>query len=308
MKIDRLLGITIYLLNHNRTTAQRLADRFEVSVRTIIRDIDTLCMAGIPVVSSYGVDGGYEILDTFKMEKQVAGENDYKYIISALEGFASAYDSKEIRSTLEKIELVSGGNPSDVVLDFGVLHENETINDKLSVLNRGIKERKIVQFDYTNERNIKKKFRVEAVATMYKWYSWYLIGYYSKYDDYCIFKLVRMENLSITDTENSKIHNVSEVKEMLNNKKDNREYIKIKIYCCSEIKIKCQEYLNGVIEESFDNGDIIFSINVPKDEQFWFGTLISFGNKVKVLEPKEISDKICDICVEILKNYDRELS
>lgn len=180
MKIDRLLGITIYLLNHNRTTAQRLADRFEVSVRTIIRDIDTLCMAGIPVVSSYGVDGGYEILDTFKMEKQVAGENDYKYIISALEGFASAYDSKEIRSTLEKIELVSGGNPSDVVLDFGVLHENETINDKLSVLNRGIKERKIVQFDYTNERNIKKKFRVEAVATMYKWYSWYLIGYYSK--------------------------------------------------------------------------------------------------------------------------------
>lgn len=52
MKIDRLLGITIYLLNHNRTTAQRLADRFEVSVRTIIRDIDTLCMAGIPVVSS----------------------------------------------------------------------------------------------------------------------------------------------------------------------------------------------------------------------------------------------------------------
>ena len=64
MKIDRLLGITIYLLNHNRTTAQRLADRFEVSVRTIIRDIDTLCMAGIPVVSSYGVDGGYEILES----------------------------------------------------------------------------------------------------------------------------------------------------------------------------------------------------------------------------------------------------
>ena len=64
MKIDRLLGITIYLLNHNRTTAQRLANRFEVSVRTIIRDIDTLCMAGIPVVSSYGVDGGYEILES----------------------------------------------------------------------------------------------------------------------------------------------------------------------------------------------------------------------------------------------------
>lgn len=61
MKTDRLLGITVYLLNHKKTSAKKLADHFEVSLRTIQRDIESLCLAGIPVVSTYGADGGYDI-------------------------------------------------------------------------------------------------------------------------------------------------------------------------------------------------------------------------------------------------------
>ncbi|MDR0270515.1 HTH domain-containing protein [Paenibacillus sp.] len=76
MKIDRLLGITIFLLNRGKVSARILADKFEVSHRTIQRDIDVLNRAGIPIVSTYGSDGGYEILDSFKMERQVAGGSD----------------------------------------------------------------------------------------------------------------------------------------------------------------------------------------------------------------------------------------
>ncbi|HAH62027.1 MAG TPA: YafY family transcriptional regulator, partial [Treponema sp.] len=59
MKIDRLLAVTIYLLNHEKTSASALARQFEVSVRTIQRDIESLCLAGIPVAAEYGADGGY---------------------------------------------------------------------------------------------------------------------------------------------------------------------------------------------------------------------------------------------------------
>jgi predicted DNA-binding transcriptional regulator YafY len=83
MKTDRLLGITVYLLNHMKTSAKRLADHFEVSPRTIQRDIESLCLAGIPVVSTYGTDGG-DIMDTFKMERQIAGQNDYTYIVASI--------------------------------------------------------------------------------------------------------------------------------------------------------------------------------------------------------------------------------
>ncbi|MFA9378744.1 MAG: helix-turn-helix transcriptional regulator [Lachnotalea sp.] len=104
MKIDRLLGITIYLLNHGRTSAYFLAEHFKVSTRTIMRDIDTLCLAGIPVGSTYGVDGGYEIMDTFKMQRPIAGAIDYNYVICALQGLASAYANKDIEATLEKLQ------------------------------------------------------------------------------------------------------------------------------------------------------------------------------------------------------------
>lgn len=109
MKIDRLMGITIYLLRHGRTSAQTLSKEFEVSSRTIMRDMDTLCQAGIPIQSACGIDGGYEILDTYILEKQMADGQDYEFILTALKGLASAYADKSIQKTIDKIELLSGG-------------------------------------------------------------------------------------------------------------------------------------------------------------------------------------------------------
>ena len=107
MKLDRLLGITIYLLNHEKTSASTLAKRFEVSVRTIQRDIEALCMAGIPVAASMGADGGYEILDTFCMERQTAEQMDYQHIVAALQGLLSAYEEETAEDTLEKMKALA---------------------------------------------------------------------------------------------------------------------------------------------------------------------------------------------------------
>ena len=72
MKIDRLMGIVVYLLNHGRTSAQKLAEEFEVSSRTIMRDLESLDQAGIPIQSFYGAEGGYQLMEDFVLEKQVA--------------------------------------------------------------------------------------------------------------------------------------------------------------------------------------------------------------------------------------------
>ena len=130
MKIDRLLGITIYLLNNKKISAKVLANKFEVSLRTIQRDIDTLNKAGIPVVSFFGMDGGYEILDSFKMDKQLVGNNDYSNIISALQGLVSAYESPKIEITLEKIKsLLNNKTNLNINLDFSVLKESKNMNE-----------------------------------------------------------------------------------------------------------------------------------------------------------------------------------
>lgn len=304
MKIERLLGITIYLLNHKRVTTQTLASRFEVSTRTVIRDINTLSLAGIPIVTIYGSEGGYEILDAFKLERQLANKKDYSYIITALQGLQSAFDSRELNDTLEKMQVISPDCNMEMILDFGAVNENRSINEKLMLLQQTVNRRKKVIFSYTNAVNEYKEHEVEPVATMYKWYSWYLLCYYPKYDDYRIFKLVRMEAIVITEQNNSKVHNIGEAKRKWEQSEQKQNSIQVKLLCKSIIKAKCEEYLNGMIIEEFPNGDFIYEFHVPENEHFWYGTILAFSHHIKVLEPTSLIERIKLSCKKILEQYE----
>lgn len=135
MKIERLLGIVVYLLNRDFVNANTLAEKFEVSTKTIQRDIETLNLAGIPITSMKGTNGGYGILDSFKMDKQMASMEDYQLIISALRGMSSAYNNKKIETTLEKILNVSKQekcNNTRVKIDFSASREWKNIDEYIS--------------------------------------------------------------------------------------------------------------------------------------------------------------------------------
>lgn len=303
MKIDRLLGITTYLLNHGRTSACFLALHFEVSTRTIMRDIDTLCLAGIPVISNCGSYGGYEIMDTFEMQRQVAGEMDYNYVICALQGLASAYANKDIEATLEKIQSLTPNIDSTMIMDFSVIHENRDTNQMLFILNQFIQNKHPINFLYTNSNQEIKEVEVEPVATIYKWYNWYLIGYCLKYQDYRTYKVIRMENLKLSEKENTKIHNLKEVNAILQNSVDDRKKIKVLLHCKEKLKAKCLEYLNGNITKKYDNGDFEYEMVVPGNEQFWYGVLLSFGKNVRVIAPTELVNRIKGDCADIMQMY-----
>ena len=299
MKIDRLISIVVYLLNHGRTSAQKLAEEFEVSSRTIMRDLESLDQAGIPIQSFYGVDGGYQIMDSYVLEKQVATSHEYDWIVTALEGMTSAYASKSLKQALEKVQSISPTRDTAVSVDFGIANEDGKTNEQLRLLEDAIKEKYIVRFSYTNSHDEVKEIQVEPVCLQYKWYNWYLIGYYEKYQDYCMFKLVRMDSLQATDIKFTTSHDLSDI-EM---KDSNDEIVHVKLYGKAVIKAKCREYLNGRITQEFENGDFEFSFSVPEHETFWYGVILSFGNKAKIIEPQEIKERIIKICKEIQMEY-----
>ena len=302
MKIDRLMGIVVYLLNHGRTSAQRLAEEFEVSSRTIVRDLEALDRAGIPIQSFYGVDGGYQLMEDYVFEKQIASLNEYDWIITALQGMASAYTNKNLEQTLAKIQSIAPTKTNAVSVDFGVATEDTKINQQLTLLEDAIEKQYMVRFSYTNSHDEVKERLVEPVQLQYKWYNWYLIAYHEKYQDYCMFKLVRMDNLEVTDIKNTKLHNLTEI--ML---KDSKETVwNIKLYGKASIKAKCREYLNGQITKEFENGDFEFCFSVPEHEAFWYGVLLSFGNKVKIIEPVELKERILQTCRELEQLYGEE--
>ncbi len=299
MKIDRLISLVVYLLNHGRTSAQKLAEEFEVSSRTIMRDLETLDQAGIPIQSFYGVDGGYQIMDSFVLEKQAATSHEYDWIVTALEGMATAYTSKSLKRALEKAQSISHTRDIAVSVDLGVASEDDKINEQLMLLEDAVKEKCVVRFSYTNSHDEVKDIQVEPVCLQYKWYNWYLIGYYEKYQDYCMFKLVRMDNLRTTEIKFTRSHKLSDIKL----KDSSNDVVHVKLYGKAVIKAKCREYLNGRITQEFENGDFEFSFSAPKHETFWFGVVLSFGNKARIIEPQEIKDRIIKTCKEIQLEY-----
>lgn len=305
MKIDRLLGITIFLLNRNIVKAKILAEKFEVSVRTIQRDIETLNLAGIPVVSTYGTEGGYEILDGFKVDKQIVSSEDYLFILTALKGLDSAYDNKKLDETLEKLASASSNKNihQKMFLDFNVLREGNDTNEYIQIIDAAIEEKRIIDFEYTNSENHKSVKNVEPLATVYKWYSWYLFGYCLSKKNYCLFKLTRMRDVIKTNKVFLNIHEDAEILLDKQQNEDLRVYLDIKLFCKADIKIQAEEYLKGNIIESYENGDFIMALHLPKNERMWFSIMLGFGNKIKVLEPKELENKITEAAKEIINNY-----
>ena len=305
MKIDRLLALTIYLLNHKKTSASTLAKHFEVSVRTIQRDIETLCMAGIPVTADVGADGGYEILDTFSMKTQVAEQTDYAKIITALEALTSATGDKELQAVLEKMNTLQTNDVpgKEIIIDLSIAQEGTNISEKLSVIKDAVRAGRMISFEYTNAQGESNVHVVEPVYATFQWYAWYLIAWYEEKQAYCMFKLIRMEKVSLLEKKCTRHHDPVAVREQLANQNDTREYYDITFTCVAELRTACREYLNATVIEKKADGSALMKAHLPKNEHWWYNSLLGFGEGVTVLEPDELKERIrCD-CEKLVKKY-----
>ena len=205
MKTDRLYALTLYLFNHGKSSASELAKHFEVSVRTIQRDIDALCQAGIPICALTGTNGGYEILSDFQMNNQLASKDEYAYIATAINGLKTVTNNPVADDIYEKITAISKNSNTGMILDFSVLREGD---EKLfQTLQSAVKNKQVVRFTYTNNGGeTREEHCVEPIAVIYKWYAWYMLAYNTAKQDYRTYKLVRMEDVCITEDEFSKEH------------------------------------------------------------------------------------------------------
>lgn len=301
MKTERLYAITVYLLNHGRTSASELAKYFEVSVRTIQRDIDSLCLSGIPIIAVPGSAGGYEISDKFKLDKQIASSEDYSYILTALQGLVSATNDKKAKHTLEKITHISQVNDTGMILDFSVLREDgESV---LQTLQAAAAKKHVVTFTYTNNNNETRTHNAEPVAVIYRWYAWYLLAYSREKSDYRTYKLSRMRDLKVTDKPFAKEHEPANIILEKADKADSRQYTSVLVKCKRKIVPRSMEYLKGRIIQKYENGDILMELTVVENEQLWFGTLLSLGDGIEVLAPEKIRKRLISTAEKIIFLY-----
>jgi len=304
MKTDRLLSIVIYLLNNDIVSAGKLAERFEVSRRTIIRDIEHISLAGIPIQSLPGAKGGYSIMEGYKLDGRIIDGEVTAAIVTALQGLLSAYDNKRYNEALEKISSAFPQKQAqNIFFDFGASGENDEIQGKLKTLENAINNKYAIEISYENALGNTSHRSVEPIALNYRWYAWYLLAFCISKQDYRIFKVARISEIEPTKTPFLTQHEAPEYLLEQAFQGGERKSLDVTILCKSQIKIPICEYLGGKITETLENGDFVMQVHALEDERMWFAMLLSFGDKVKVLHPKSLKTRITETAKNILSLY-----
>lgn len=199
MKTDRLLGLLSILANTDKITVQELADRFEVSKRTIFRDLDTLSRTGIPIVSYPGIGGGVAVIEGYKLKNQVLSTDDIKEIFTALNGLKSIDNNSSITNLIAKLvpenETVVFSQ-SDYVIDLSSWFNDSIIHEKIKKLHQAIYQQKCVQLEYVS-KSARLVRIVEPHKLVFKQSYWYIYAFCKEKNDFRLFKLNRIVSLEI---------------------------------------------------------------------------------------------------------------
>ena len=298
MQVNRLFEIVYILLNKKYTTAKELAEHFEVSVRTIYRDIDVLCQSGIPIYTSKGKGGGIGLLENFVLNKSVLSKVEQEDILSALQGL-SATNYPDLDKVLNKLSNLFGTKQNNwIEVDYSDWSDNQ--KEKFNQIKTAVLQKKVLQFDYYSTYGERTRRETEPFQLWFKNRTWYLKAYCRAKSDLRTFKLNRMKNLNVlNDTftremplDQPGMLNVASVTNMVT--------IKMKISATQAYRVYDEFDENQIHKEKKDSFIVTFSF--PEDE--WvYGYILSFGNYAEVLEPVRIREIIKNRLQETLSIY-----
>ena len=195
MQIDRLFQIVQILLNHDITTAKALAQRFQVSQRTIYRDLDTLSVSGVPVLTTKGKGGGISLLKDYTMDRSLLTEEERNHLIMGLETL-KATQADDVDQVLLKLkDLFHDQKKSWIRVDFSHWGNDPEERKKFGEIKDAIARHRMLTFHYTDASNRLSEREVAPIQLLFKEKAWYLIAYCMLRKDYRFFKLYRITNL-----------------------------------------------------------------------------------------------------------------
>ena len=317
MKIDRLLSIIVYLLNRDLVSARELAERYDVSVRTIQRDMETIDLAGIPVMTVQGPRGGYGIMDTYKMDRQFVTVDDLFYIITSLSSIGTSLTSRKIESTMEKMKSLLPARDEQgfderhrkLFVDFSMLGGTGRDQDVLRAVESVVDRERLLKVKYTNTRLERTERVVEPMTIAFKWRSWYLFGFCRLKNDYRLFRLSRIKE-----------------PEILNERFRRREKSIDEYFADTgaweagktiDLTLAFQASMRPLVEEFFTGSDMKtevhtdehgrFIVHTSMPEDGWvYGMILSYGNLVEVLFPPRARKLVQKMAADVQSIYEKK--
>lgn len=311
MKLERLLSIIILLLNRRMVQAKELAERFEVSVRTIYRDIDAINVAGIPIVTYQGTNGGIGLAEGYRLDRNVLTNDELAAIVTALRSISTSYGNEQHRQLMEKINSVVPPQYSEefqhktsrVLIDYSPWDGNERLRLKLQLLEEAVDSCRIVGFNYSNAEGLVKYRIVEPHMLIMKGRQWYLKAYCQAKEQFRLFKLKRMKELEIvperTFVRKDFLMQEGTTGQSPRNPAKSTEFV---LRFRADSRHLAEEWFG--IEEllPLDDGSWQVRKSYPEDE-WLYRFILGLGHHAEVLEPPDLREIIASRAEQAAKIY-----
>ena len=284
MQESRLFRILYYLLDKGRATAPELAAKFEVSVRTIYRDVDVISSAGIPIYVTTGRNGGIQFLDDYVLDKSFFSDSERLEILSGLQSL-SAVQYPEVDTVLKKLGAIFQIGLTDWIdVDFsrwGSVAENE--NRMFRELKQAILENRELTFDYHNSAGESKKRNVYPYKLVYKDKAWYLYAFCLSQNENRMFRLSRIKNLTLTEIHFERKADIGQYHSVFPTPAEIGELVDLELEFTLEVGYRLFDTLNDAAITKHENG---YTVKLTLPENNWlYDFLMSFGDKVTIIQP-----------------------
>ncbi len=305
IKVDRLIGILTILLQRQRVAAPELAEKFEVSRRTINRDIEDLCKAGVPVITIQGAGGGIEILEGYKLDKTLFTTKEMQAVLAGLESLDSVSDHNEYRLIADKFKQKKEqmqerdiyDNSGHILIDLAS-HYKGTLAPKIERIRNAIDEYKVIEFDYYC-RSGESSRKIEPYLLVFQWSSWYVWGFCLEKNEFRLFKLNRIVRLNVIDK-----HYKKRAVPAVNKDLDLAFPDSINVVVDFEGTEKWRVIEEYGIESihTLPNGKLRFEFHFSNKENF-FTWILGFGEKAMIISPDPIRREFLEKIEMIRQNY-----
>lgn len=298
MQESRLFRIVYYLLDKGKSTAPELADKFEVSVRTIYRDIDIISGMGIPIYAAQGKGGGITLLDNFVLDKSLLSNQEKEQILMALQGIIATEQNNADELLTKLGSLFQSKTTNWIEVDFSNWVKNNPGQDIFNLIKSAIFSRNVISFQYFGSNRESTQRRVEPLRLVFKSKDWYLYGFCLMRNDYRFFKLTRIRDIEIqADVYSRELPTTYSVGKLM----DIENTIAVKLKFDKKMAFRVyDEFAEGVTEDN--QGNLYVQINLPGNDAL-YSYLFSFADYVEVLEPENVREQVKEKLAAMQKKY-----
>lgn len=286
MRESRLFRIVYYLLQNRKATAPELAQKFEVSIRTIYRDIDSISSAGIPVYATQGKGGGISILNDYTLDKSLFSEQEQEQMLTALQGMVATTEenSNELLTKLSGLFQINSTNWIEV--DFSDWAHRTQQQDTFNIIKEAIFQKRVISFCYFSGKGNKEKRNVRPIRLVFKSKSWYLYSFCLLRNDYRFFKLTRIKELEMLSETFTQDFTPTKIEKQI--QVENTVAVKLKFARQAAFRVY-DEFTDSITEDS--QGNLYVQIDLP-DNEVLYSYVMSFSDSVEIIEPQSIREQM----------------